>query len=162
MHLYDTDEYRATKDWPYAVCAGCLVYRGSGDNIELLLLKRDADNEISAEDFLTYHLPKGHLKFDETLVDAATREVLEETGAVVDIQTYLGALTKEYAYKGSVYNRTFHFFAAQWQSDTSVMDNEHDAREWVPLEEAEELLGQPNPKGEDDIVRRFKKYLELQ
>lgn len=161
MNLYDANEYRATKNWPYAVCAGCLIYRVHGNEPEVLLLSRDADNEITAEDFLTYHLPKGHLRFDETLVEAAVREVREETGSLVEVETYLGALTKEYTYKDNRYNRTFHFFAAKWIESVQDMDSEHDGSKWTKLREAEELLALPNPKGEDEIVRRFKRYLEL-
>ncbi|MDQ5913195.1 MAG: hypothetical protein QG659_617, partial [Patescibacteria group bacterium] len=30
MKLYESGEYRASKDWPYAIAAGGIVYRTSG------------------------------------------------------------------------------------------------------------------------------------
>ncbi len=162
MKMYNTNEFRATAQWPYAVCSGCVVYRKNKDNIEILLLERTAENDMTAEDFVTYHLPKGHVKFTETLIDAAIRETLEELGCKVQLQTYLGAIQKEYVFKGINYNRTFHFFAAEWQKDVAHIDEEHDSRLWVGLEDAQKLLGPPNPKGEDELIERFTKFLELE
>lgn len=162
MQLYDTNEYRATKNWPYAVCAGCVIYKiDAHGNAEVLLLKREVENERSEEDFVTYHLPKGHNASNETLMQTAKREATEETGSKVNIVTYLGALTKEYTYKNNLCNKTFHYFAAIWIADVRKMDDEHDEKLWVNVNQAEELLGKPNPKGEDELIRRFKKYLEL-
>ncbi len=161
MKLYDTDEFRATKQWPYAVCAGCVVYRLLQDKVEILLLERNAENDLTNEDFVTYHLPKGHIRFSEPLLEAAIRETLEELGCEVKVQTYLGAIQKEYIFKGINYNRTFHFFAAEWQEDVANIDDEHDSRSWVTLEDAAQLLGPPNPKGEDELIKRFTNFLEL-
>lgn len=162
MKLYDTNEFRATAEWPYAVCAGCVVYRKNEGSTEILLLERTAENDMTAEDFVTYHLPKGHVRFTETLVDAAVRETREELGCEAQLQTYLGAIQKEYVFKGINYNRTFHFFAAKWQKDVADIDEEHDSRLWVALEDAQKILGLPNPKGEDELIKRFKKFLELE
>lgn len=127
----------------------------------MLLLKRAAENTLTAEDFITYHLPKGHNEFNETLLETAVRETGEEAGCSVEIQTYLGTLNKEYTYKGNFYSRAFHYFAALWQQDIGVMDQEHDEKVWVSIDEAGKLLGKPNPKGEDELIRRLKKFLEL-
>lgn len=162
MQLYDVNEFRASKNWPYAICAGCVIFRKDSSNkVEVLLLKRLAENTHTAEDFVTYHLPKGHNQLNETLLETAVRETTEETGSRVRTQTYLGALNKEYTYRGDFYSRTFHYFAALWEADTGEIDQEHDEKVWVSLDDAEKLLGPPNPKGEDEIIRRFQKYLEL-
>jgi len=161
MQLYPTNEYRASKHWPYAICAGCVVYKQTPRGIQILLLERSADNERTEQDVVTYHLPKGHVGLGETLLQTALREVKEETGCEVAVQTYLGALQSEYSYKGDTFSRTFHFFAAIYQSEKDTMDKEHDAKSWVSLEQAIRLLGAPNPKGEDEIVRRLQKFLEV-
>ena len=161
MDLYDTNEFRATSKWPYAVCSGCIVYRVTDKVAEVLLLKRDAQNNRTEENFLTYHLPKGHVAFNESLPQAAIRETLEEAGCTVESQTYLGALQKQYVYKDKNFSRTFHFFAALWKNDVSAIDQEHDSKIWIPIDEAETLLAAPNPKGEDEVVIRLKRYLEL-
>jgi 8-oxo-dGTP pyrophosphatase MutT (NUDIX family) len=166
MKLYDTDEFRATKQWPYAIAAGCVVYRKIEEDIEILLLTRDYDHDyFSGGDTQkqSYHLPKGHLKFSETLEAAAVRETTEELGAEVRIQSYLGAIhhTFDHPKHQNTTDKEIHYFAAIWLNDIKKIDNEHDGRAWVSLADVEKMLGKPNPKEEDEIIRRFKRYLEL-
>jgi ADP-ribose pyrophosphatase YjhB (NUDIX family) len=167
MLLYDEGEYRASENWPYAISAGCVVYRyNEGGSYDLLLLSRDyAHNIYSAGDTSrpSYHLPKGHVNFNESLEAAAMRETEEEIGAEVELTGYLGCLKQVFDHPrdDKVNDKVIHYFAASWRSDTEKTDNEHDGREWASLTKAEELLGQPNPKGEDEIIRRLKKFLEL-
>lgn len=161
MLMYESNEYRASKDWPYAFCSGTVVYRSIKGKTEVLLLVMSAQNDRTEENFVTYHLPKGHVCFHETIIEAAKRETLEETGAEVDIKTYLGAIQKEYKFRGNLFNKSFQYFAAEWVKDVRTIDDEHDSREWVDIDKAIKLLGKPNPKGEDEIVRRLKKFLEI-
>jgi 8-oxo-dGTP pyrophosphatase MutT (NUDIX family) len=167
MNLYDTDEFRATDDWPYAIAAGCLVYRKNKDStIDVLLLTRDYDSDYYSaghKEQTSYHLPKGHVKFNESVESAALRETAEEIGAEVELKGYLGALhlTFNHPKHQNTTDKEIHYFAAEWVKDIQKTDNEHDGRDWIPLESAEKLLGLPNPKQEDTIVQRFKKYLEL-
>lgn len=162
MQLYQSGEYRASKEWPYAICAGCVVYRHSADGYEVLLLfMKKADSAGAAQQ--EYHLPKGHMDIGETLEQAALRETSEEAGVSATVQTYLG--TRFWAVQHPVHKiqveKTVHYFAAKWQADLEFMDDEHDGKEWVSLDKAEQLLGAPNPKGEDEIIRRLKTFLEL-
>jgi 8-oxo-dGTP pyrophosphatase MutT (NUDIX family) len=167
MKLYDSDEYRASENWPYAVCAGCVVYRfNQNKEVEVLLLFTEepyTDSETKLRYTTQYHLPKGHLESTETLEQGALRETAEEAGVDAKITTYLGtrfwAITHP---KHKTYvEKTVHYFAAQWQHDLSEMDDEHDGKAWFSIQEAEEMLGKPNPKGEDEVIRRLKKFLEL-
>ena len=82
MQSKDIFEYRATKDWPYAISSGCVVYRYVGDELQVLLLKRAAGDfpELSDNDRDTFHLPKGGVERRETLEQTALREITEETG----------------------------------------------------------------------------------
>jgi 8-oxo-dGTP pyrophosphatase MutT (NUDIX family) len=167
MKFYDDGEYRASKDWPYAIAAGCVVYRQTGSTCEVLLLSRDYDHDAySAGDTNrpSYHLPKGHVKISESLEAAAIRETAEEIGAQVELSTYLGSLHHVFNHprERNTNDKTIHYFAAQWRADSTKTDNEHDGREWVKLENAAALLGLPNPKGEDEIVNRLKKFLDLE
>lgn len=166
MKLYNSGEFRASKHWPYAIASGCVVYRTGEDGVEVLLLSRDFDHDYYSAgdtDKPSYHLPKGHVKIDETLQSAALRETQEELGADCAIQTYLGSIHHDFNHPKhrNTNDKVVHYFAAEWVNDVQKTDNEHDSREWVEIDEAIEHLGQPNPKGEDEIVKRLKKFLEL-
>lgn len=163
MNLYEDGEYRASKDWPYAISAGCIVYRRADTGTEVLLLKREPTHSHNVTDVTTYNLPKGHVGINETIAIAAERETNEEAGVGVLLQTYLGTKfwdTIHPVHKVNV-QKTVHYFAALWKSDLQDMDTEHDDKVWVSLDEAIKLLGSPNPKGEDEIVQRLQAFLEL-
>src|SRR5690606_34824718 len=149
MNLYTNDEYRATKDWPYALCAGTVLYRHGQDGIEVLLLFTESpatDNNPLFEYPNTYHLPKGHLDQGELPTDGALRETLEETGCHAKIKTYLGALTWDFVHpKTTFYTiKTTLYFAAEVETEVDEIDNEHDGKVWVSVDEAKKLLGAPN------------------
>ena len=59
---------------PDRLCAGGVVWRGRGRARRLAVVHRPAYDDWS--------LPKGHLDAGETFLDAAVREVREETGCV--------------------------------------------------------------------------------
>lgn len=166
MDLYDGNEYRATTRWPYSIGAGCVVFRLEDGMVEVLLLVRDASpqfTELNQGLATTYHIPKGHANVDETLQQSAIRETAEEAGVDVNIRTYLGTKTDTFVHpKANIKNvKTVHYFAAEWLGDSTSGDHEHSSKTWVTLDEAKKLLGAPNPKGEDEIIERLKKYLEL-
>lgn len=161
--MYESNEYRASKNWPYAISAGCVVYRPSKDGFEVLLLKRGAGHPANRMNGDQFNLPKGHVEFDETIEQTAARETAEEAGCEVKVVTYIGSKFWDIThpiYKVHV-EKTVHYFAAEWQKDLEGIDSEHDETVWASLDEAEKLLGKPNPKGEDEIVKRLKKFLEL-
>lgn len=165
MNLYPNNEYRATEDWPYAISSGCVVYRKLNGQIKVLLLPRDNSKNKWGRDGgqkISYHLPKGHVEFDETLPETAERETQEEAGVSIKIKSYLGAREDNFTHPNTniVTIKTVHYFVAQWIADLDKKDNEHDSPIWVSISEAEKLLGPPMPKGEDEIIRRLKKYLE--
>jgi 8-oxo-dGTP pyrophosphatase MutT (NUDIX family) len=163
MQFYN-DEYRASKDWPYAISAGTVVYRTSDSKLEILLLQRLAGDFPQLHDGHTdsYHLPKGHVQIGETLEQTALRETVEETGCEVVLRTYLGAKLNNYKdHNGILQAKIVHYFAGEWQRDTGPQDNEHSGRLWVPASKAARLIGSSNPKREDEIVARLLEFLEL-
>lgn len=166
MDLYFGDEYRATRDWPYAVSSGCVVFRHEEDGLKVLLLPRDSTKNNWGRDGglkVSYHLPKGHVGFSETLLEAAERETKEEAGVDLSIKAYLGAREDAFTHPNTKIEtiKTVHYFAAEWQGGLSTKDNEHDAPIWVSVDEAVQLLGPPMPKHENEIIERLKKYIEL-
>lgn len=166
MINYPSGELRASNNWPYALAAGCVVYRKSPMGIEVLLLSKmqKTDPTSAGDNLQSYHLPKGHAKIGETLETTAQRETEEEAGCVVEIQTYLGSLHWKYVHSQypHVFDKTVHSFLALWKKDQGEMDQEHDARLWVPIQKAKQLLGaKSNPKGEDELISRAQTFFEL-
>lgn len=163
MKFYESGEYRATKDWPYSICAGGAVYRKHKDEIEVLLLVRRAGDFPQLIDGYidSYHLPKGHIGLNEKIDEAAAREISEEAGCRVVLTTYLVARLNQYTDVGIKRDKIIHYFAGEWTNDVSKMDNEHSDRIWVKLKEAIRLIGNANPKREDIIIERLQQYLDL-
>lgn len=165
MKFYESGEYRATAKWPYHISAGCIVFRKNAGSDEVLLLIRNPGSYPGAalNDVASYHLPKGTVSINESIKAAAERETEEEAGCDVQVLGYLGSIDgeREFVLRGITTNKVTHYFAAVWKADSSEIDNEHDDKVWMSLNEAEKQLAKPNPKGEDEIVRRLKKFLEV-
>lgn len=151
LDFYPT-EYRADSDGlPFHISTGGVVYRKADNDFEYLLLGRNTEEGV------TYHLPKGTLHIDETLESCALREIAEESGCATILKTYLGAKTEQYTYNGD-FDKTLHYYAAEYVAESEAMDNEHDFREWCQYDDAIAKL-RTNIKREDIFIERTKKYL---
>jgi 8-oxo-dGTP pyrophosphatase MutT (NUDIX family) len=86
-------------------------------------------------------LPKGHPDGGETLEQAATREVREETGLVAEAVEQLGEISYWYTLSGERVLKAVTFFLFSYRSGT-IDDHDHEVESvaWVPLAEAAELL----------------------
>lgn len=112
------------------ISAGVVVI----ENNKVLLLYREKSN--------SWHLPKGTLKENESLEEAAKRETLEETGFDVKIGNYLGILESEFERDGKKVAKTTHyFFGTLTSKEQKAHDEEHDKVEFVELSEAIDKLG---------------------
>ena len=81
--VVDSSWYRREPDLPHAVSAGGVVVRRKGDQILVALVC-----EIGRP---AYILPKGHIEYDETIEEAARREIAEEAGFTqLELLDYLG------------------------------------------------------------------------
>lgn len=155
LDLYQI-EYRADKNgFPYHISAGGVVYKKVGNAYQYLVLGRNDDGEI------TFHLPKGTLHVGETLESCAVREIAEEAGVRVELQTYLGAKTAQYTLAGQYFDKTIHYYMAEYIADMAQMDNEHDFREWVDYHTALKRL-ELERKNEALFVERCAEHLEKQ
>jgi 8-oxo-dGTP pyrophosphatase MutT (NUDIX family) len=86
-------------------------------------------------------LPKGHPSGRESMLEAATREVREETGLVADPVEKLGDIRYWYNRGGERVLKVVSFFLFRYRSG-SVQDHDHEVEtaEWIPLEEAPDSL----------------------
>jgi 8-oxo-dGTP pyrophosphatase MutT (NUDIX family) len=93
-------------------------------------------------------LPKGHPDGRERMVEAATREVREETGLTAEPVEKLGDVRYWYVRDGERVLKVVSFFLFRYRAG-SVRDHDHevDGAEWVPLEEAPERLAYKGERG---------------
>ena len=97
-------------------------------------------------------LPKGHPDGDENAVQAATREVREETGLVAELVEPLGEVHYEYERKGRLVQKTVAFFLFDYVSGSlEDHDDEIEEASWIGLPEAIESVTYP---GEREILRQ--------
>ncbi len=73
--------YRRGKYWQPDVTVACVVVRDG----RLLMVEEQVGGQ------LVLNQPAGHLEPDESLMDAACRETLEETGWTVGLTAFIGA-----------------------------------------------------------------------
>lgn len=130
--------------------AGAIVFRGSGDDRQYLVLKSRAND---------WEFPKGGIEDGEELQQTAIREVEEETG-IADIKLIDG-FREKYSYEfrapdGTVINKEVHLFIGKAREDDVNLSKEHSDLQWRSFEEALNTLSHDGPK---DALRKAKEYL---
>ncbi|MDX6564884.1 MAG: hypothetical protein QOE10_546 [Gaiellales bacterium] len=86
-------------------------------------------------------LPKGHVDPGETPIEAAEREVREETGILARAVTELGESRYWYRRNGRTIGKRVSFFLFEFLSgDIADHDDEVEEVRWISLEEAETAL----------------------
>jgi len=96
-------------------------------------------------------LPKGHPDGDESEVEAAVREVREETGAEAEPIEKLGEIRYTYERKGRPIDKRVAFYLLQYRGGELGHDHEIADVRWMPLEEAERSL---TYEGEREMITR--------
>lgn len=99
-------------------------------------------------------LPKGHIDGGETALDAAAREVREETGLSTELMQKLGDVKYVYRFRGKTIFKVVSFFLFKHASGeidqiTPEMRVEVDRAHWIPLTDAGRKLSYP---GEREMV----------
>jgi len=131
--------------------AGGVVVRGR-EIVAIVPTRRAADgSKVLA-------LPKGHVDPGESALQAAEREVLEETGIVAEPVRALGESRYWYRRDGRTIGKSVKFFLFRHVGG-SFEDHDDEVEEvrWIPIERADELLSH---EAERAIVARAIDYLD--
>ncbi len=111
--------------------AGGVVYRRGGEAIEIVLVARPEQR--------LWALPKGTPKSGESIEETAVREVSEETGLDVRIESEIGSISYWYAIAEKrirVHKVVHHFLMTPVGGDLAAHDHEYDVVVWLDIHEA--------------------------
>jgi 8-oxo-dGTP pyrophosphatase MutT (NUDIX family) len=134
------------------ISAGGVVYRRSDDEIEIVLASRR-----TRRGQLAWGLAKGGIEDEESMEDAAVREVREETGLLAEIEASLGETRYFYVWENVRIRKTVHFFLMRHTGgDIDDRDDEMEEIRWFPLERA---LKRAAYRGERDVLVRAAELL---
>jgi len=107
-----------------------------GDEVVVIVPTRRA-----ADGSRVLALPKGHVDPGETPLQAAEREVREETGVMAEPVCELGQARYWYRREGQTIGKTVSFYLFRYlEGDTEDHDEEVEEARWIPLGEAREQL----------------------
>lgn len=99
---------------------------------------------------LDWCVPKGHPEGNETIEEAAIREIAEETGLEVRILEHLGDIHYEFQVPDKTISKTVHHFLMQQVGGTLTVENDpnHEAVEarWFGIDELNKTLTHENER----------------
>ena len=110
---------------PHVTVATIVTQQSSNNETLYLLVKEHAEGRV------VYNQPAGHLENDETLIQAAIRETLEETGCHVAIDAMLGVSHYVAPSNGQTYIRFTFIGTLLKQNLTAKLDQGIIAAQWL-------------------------------
>ncbi|MEK9134735.1 MAG: bis(5'-nucleosyl)-tetraphosphatase [Patescibacteria group bacterium] len=136
--------------------AGAIIFRNQGDQVLFLLLHYP--NRSSRVKREHWDFSKGHIEKGENEVDAAKREIKEETG-LADIKILDGfqEIIKYYFTVGKkTIFKTVIFYLAETKTKDIKISDEHVGFKWLPYKEALKQLTFSKPK---NILKKASGFL---
>ncbi len=115
-----------------------------GDVVVIRPVRRGGNREVWA-------LPKGHLDGNETPLEAAVREVREETGVEAEPIEELGEIQYTFERGGREVFKRVVFYLFEYRAGELDPDHEIEEARWMPLQEAARAL---THAGEREMVNR--------
>lgn len=132
------------------VSSGGVVFRMSSSQVFYLLLGFKRRN--------IWCLPKGLIEPGESEIDAATREVREETGVnSLKLVDKIGVIRYQFGYRDKRFDKTVHFFLFETDQVETTVGTEHDMYSWLPYDKAILALSYPN---ERDILEKANEMMK--
>jgi 8-oxo-dGTP pyrophosphatase MutT (NUDIX family) len=129
--------------------AGGIVRRVVDGEVHIVLVHRPRYDDWS--------FPKGKLLEGESMVEAAIREVREETGMTAEIEADLGDTKYMYVWDEIRIRKTVHFFLMRHTGgDVDDRDDEMEEIRWFPLERA---IKRAAYRGERDMLVKASELL---
>lgn len=134
----------------YEKSCGAVVYRKYHGNTEVLLAKHIKSGYWS--------FPKGHVEGDETEAQTAAREILEETGIEVYVDTGFRETVTYTLWKDV--KKTVVYFVARAKKNVDLVPQSSEISElkWVEVSKAEEFLAFENDRA---VMSKAKAFIAL-
>ncbi len=126
---------------------GAIVYRKYHGNTEILLIKHVNSGHWS--------FPKGHVEGDETEVETAKREIMEETGIGVIIDPTFREIVS-YSPRKDTQKIVVYFIARAKNTNFVAQEEEISEVKWVEIGRAGQVLAYENDRS---IVNKAKKFI---
>ncbi|MDO8429538.1 MAG: NUDIX domain-containing protein [Candidatus Daviesbacteria bacterium] len=150
----DQSWYQKIPGTPETQSAGGVVVRNDRNTTYLALIKE-------GDYYDDYVLPKGHLDPGETIEQAATREIEEETGlSEIKLITKLGVLER-LSYRKDEWKITHYFLFATNQLEGTPTDSNrnYSKTEWFPLDNLPKLHWPEQKKLLEDNLDKIKRLV---
>ncbi len=124
-------------NYKHEISSGAVVYSYFEDiaDVKFLLVKNKNGHHWS--------FPKGHIEIGETIKDTALREIEEETGLKVKIQTNDVAINTYSPYEGCLKD-VYYFLAQAFSHDFYPQESEIDEIVWATKDEVVKMLTYAN------------------
>ncbi|MGO9762724.1 MAG: NUDIX hydrolase [Solirubrobacteraceae bacterium] len=140
---------KAPREQAREFSAGGVVVRGE-QVVVIIPTRRAADGSR------VLALPKGHVDPGETPIEAATREVREETGIVAEPVRELGESRYWYRRDGRTISKAVAFFLFNFiEGDIADHDDEVEEVRWIALTEAQTALSHTAERGMVELARAY-------
>ena len=143
---------RRTMETRSEVSSGGVVYEREGGSVRVVLAARR-----TRRGELVWGLPKGGLDEGESEIDAAIREVREETGIEAVVEEDLGQIRYFYVWEGVRVRKAVRFFLMRATGgDVSNHDDEMEEVRWFSLATA---IRRAAFRGEREVLERARDRL---
>jgi ADP-ribose pyrophosphatase YjhB (NUDIX family) len=134
------------REWVPRVTVATVVYDGA----RYLLVE-----ELAEEGRAVLNQPAGHLEPGETLIEAAARETLEETGWEVEVEALLGASLFTNRLSGLTYYRTAFLARPVRHHADRALDREIIAPRWLGYEE---IVAEPSRLRSESVLATIEQH----